>query len=222
VETPSEENYLKAIYKLSDNCKKIVFPKSIASYLNNKPSSITDMLKRLSKKKLVDYKKYKGVRLTKEGKKKSLEIIRKHRLWELFLLKHLNFSWDKIHEVAEQLEHIKSPLLVHRLDEFLKFPTRDPHGDPIPNQNGTIRPEIKKTLSTVKAGEICEVASIKNVSVDFLNYLDEINVKLDTKIKVVKKFEYDRSMALKLDKNNEIIISEKVSNNLSVKLIKDA
>ena len=132
--TKAEENYLKTIFKLSEKEKDSVSTNAIAEELETKPSSVSDMLKKLSEKKLINYIKYQGVSLTPLGHRLAVHVIRKHRLWEVFLVSHLNFKWDEVHDIAEQLEHIKSKALVNRLDAFLNFPSYDPHGDPIPNQ----------------------------------------------------------------------------------------
>ena len=162
METHAEEDYLKAIYKISENTSEQVSTKTLAGVVNSKPSSVTDMIQRLSVKKLVDYKKYKGFSLTENGRKKALHIIRKHRLWELFLVKHLSFSWDEVHDIAEQLEHVSSPLLVNKLDAFLNFPRRDPHGDIIPDENGRIREDDTIELSKLSIGCTNDVEKFPN------------------------------------------------------------
>src|SRR5687767_1418769 len=135
----TEENYLKTIYRLSEGGAKAVLTNEIAELMSTKPASVTDMVKKLSLKNLIGYEKYYGVKITKHGKSEALMVIRKHRLWETFLVEKLNFSWDEVHDVAEQLEHIQSNLLIEKLDEFLGFPTSDPHGHPIPDKNGKIQ-----------------------------------------------------------------------------------
>jgi len=164
METYSEENYLKAIYNLSVSCKKSVLTNTVAESMKTKPSSATDMFKRLSKKKLIKYEKYKGVLLTSLGRKKALNIIRKHRLWELFLLEHLEFTWDEVHDVAEQLEHVNSTLLIKKLDEFLHYPDKDPHGAPIPDENGNISKIKSKTLDLIESGGHCIVVGVKGIN----------------------------------------------------------
>ena len=151
--TYSEENYLKVIYHLSLNQNKGITTNSIANEMESKPSSVTDMVQKLADKGLVIYKKYQGVSLTDEGMFTALMIVRKHRLWEVFLLEKLDFSWDEVHDVAEQLEHIKSEKLTDKLEEFLDFPTEDPHGDPIPDRNGQIAQVDKKLLSEMAMGK---------------------------------------------------------------------
>ena len=149
----SEENYIKAIYHLSAVSEKGISTNAIAEKLETKASSVTDMIKKLSEKKVVVYKKYHGVHLTEEGSKIAANVIRKHRLWEVFLVDKLNFSWDEVHDVAEQLEHIKSPKLINQLDALLGFPTHDPHGDPIPDKNGNLKTIDKSLLSTLSKNE---------------------------------------------------------------------
>ena len=148
--TLSEENYLKAIYHLESISGKGISTNAIAKKLNTKASSVTDMVKRLAEKEVLVYKKYQGVSLTDYGSKTAVEVIRKHRLWEVFLVEKLNFSWDEVHDVAEQLEHIKSPKLINELDTFLGFPKTDPHGDSIPDKDGNFQKIEKKLLSTLE------------------------------------------------------------------------
>ena len=136
--TFSEENYLKTIYHLTIISDSEISTNAIAEKMETKASSVTDMLKKLAEKDLVDYKKYQGVSLTEKGKLSAKMIVRKHRLWEVFLVEKLDFSWDEVHDIAEQLEHIKSEKLINKLDDFLGNPTEDPHGDPIPDKNGKL------------------------------------------------------------------------------------
>jgi len=219
METHAEENYLKAIYSIAENSPDAVLTKVVADHIKSKPSSVTDMVQRLSAKKLVDYKKYKGVSLTETGRKKALQVIRKHRLWELFLVKHLNFSWNEVHDIAEQLEHVKSPLLVNRLDAFLKFPVRDPHGDIIPDENGKLRVDPAHYLNELTEGQSCEVTAVKDSSTEFLNYLDNAAIGLKTKIEILELIPYDRSIRVLIDDERKTTLSEKVCENLNVSLI---
>ncbi len=214
--TLSEENYLKAIYHLEEISKKGISTNSIAKKLDTKASSVTDMIKKLSEKKVVIYKKYQGVNLTTFGKKSAAIIIRKHRLWEVFLCQKLNFAWDEVHEIAEQLEHIKSEALVDKLDQFLGFPTIDPHGDPIPDKDGKITKRKKVKLATLREGEQSVLLSIKDSSDDFLRYLDKKEIAIGSLIKVTSIEPFDRSMLIEID-NKEILITEEVANNLLVK-----
>ena len=157
----TEENYLKAIYSLSLKNEKLVSTNDIAKKLGTKASSVTDMLKKLADKKLVDYTKYHGTSLTKKGVKISLLIVRKHRLWETFLVEKLHFKWTEVHVLAEQLEHIKSEELTNRLEAFLEFPTHDPHGDPIPNKDGIVPNEKKANSIEYKNWETMYVGRFK-------------------------------------------------------------
>jgi DtxR family transcriptional regulator, Mn-dependent transcriptional regulator len=166
--TYTEENYLKAIYHLSDHGKSEVSTNAISDSLKTKPASVSDMLRKLSDKNVINYIKYQGVTLTAKGKKEALQIIRKHRLWEVFLVEKLKFNWDEVHEIAEQLEHIQSKLLIKRLDEFLGFPQHDPHGDPIPNEDGEMTPKKQVSLSEVRVGSQGIVMGLKETSPLFL------------------------------------------------------
>lgn len=220
METHAEEDYLKAIYKIAESNPKPVSTKVLAKKVDSKPSSVTDMIQRLSVKKLVNYEKYKGCSLTIKGKQKALGIIRKHRLWELFLVKHLNFSWDEVHAVAEQLEHVSSTKLVNSLDAFLGFPTRDPHGDIIPDENGHIRKDDTIVLTKVSIDQSCFVTCIKDSSSAFLTYLDQVGIGIDTELKVLEVFPYDNSIRVILNGKENISLSEKVSTQLYVRLKK--
>jgi len=212
----SEENYLKAIFLLAKGTNKIVNTNQLAKKLQTKASSITDMVKKLSDKDLVDYQKYKGASLTKGGEKIALSILRKHRLWETFLVEKLNFSWDRVHEIAEQLEHIQSDELVDNLDAFLDFPKTDPHGDPIPDKEGNILHRERQVLSTLPIGSKVVLVGLKNSSDDFLRYLDNRNLSLGDMMEIMDVEAYDQSLQIK--KNESIfILSESAANNLLVK-----
>src|SRR5688572_9062702 len=164
----TEENYLKTIYRLSEDGSKAVLTNEIAESMSTKAASVTDMVKKLSVKNMIGYEKYYGVTITKQGKSEALLVIRKHRLWETFLVEKLNFSWDEVHDVAEQLEHIQSPLLIEKLDEFLGFPTADPHGHPIPDKNGKVQSVRQIPLSEASKKSI--VRSVRDGSPSFLQY----------------------------------------------------
>lgn len=213
--TFSEENYLKAIFHLELISEKGVATNAIAEKLNTKASSVTDMVKKLSDKNLIEYKKYKGVTLTKEGKKVAANIVRKHRLWEVFLVEKLDFSWDEVHEVAEQLEHIKSPKLVDQLDGFLGFPKRDPHGDPIPDKEGNLNLIEKILLSTLQKNEKGICIGVKNTSPSFLKFLDKRGIILGEEITFLEKEEFDDSLLIRTA-NREITISNKIANNIYI------
>jgi len=213
----TEENYLKSIFSLSDDSDKGVSTNSIAKSLSTKASSVTDMMKKLSEKGLVTYKKYYGVTLTEEGTRIAVATIRKHRLWEVFLVEQLNFNWDEVHDIAEQLEHIQSPELTDRLDDFLGNPKFDPHGDPIPNRFGEIEDERKTVLlSTLQAEQTCTLVGVADSSSMFLKHLESNSLKLGTAIEVKNYFEFDHSYAIIVNKE-EKNISHRVAENLIVK-----
>ena len=213
----SEENYLKTIYHLEQAYKEGVSTNALAEGMETKASSVTDMIKKLSEKSLVKYRKYQGVKLSESGRKTAVEIIRKHRLWEVFLVEKLDFSWDEVHEVAEQLEHIKSEKLIRELDKFLEYPSRDPHGDPIPNAEGKFIVPNQTLLAELKKGNSGIFVGVKDSSAEFLRYLDKIQVSLGKTIKVIDKEAYDRSMIVEVD-GMKINLSQEVSNNLHIKM----
>jgi DtxR family Mn-dependent transcriptional regulator len=218
VYTQTEENYLKAIFHLSEISSTGISTNAIAKKMATKPSSVTDMVQKLSEKKVIHYKKYQGVLLTSYGRKIAASIIRKHRLWEVFLVEKLNFSWDEVHEVAEQLEHIKSPKLTNELDAFLGFPKQDPHGDPIPDKEGNYDLLEKKLLATLGLGQRGICVGVNDSSSDFLQFLDKQKIALGNEIKVVGKEPFDGSMQLQIA-NREFSISNKIANNLYIKIL---
>jgi DtxR family Mn-dependent transcriptional regulator len=215
--TISEENYIKVIYHLSLVSPKGVNTNAIAGMLDTKASSVTDMLKKLAEKELVSYQKYQGVTLTDKGFYLAKMIVRKHRLWEVFLVDKLNFSWDEVHEIAEELEHIKSEKLINKLDEFLGFPSFDPHGDPIPNAKGELVKIDKFLLSEAILNTDYVCVGVKNSSVEFLQYLDKQNISLGSTIKVISREEFDSSLTIILN-SNTISISNKIAENLFIKV----
>jgi DtxR family Mn-dependent transcriptional regulator len=212
----AEENYLKAIYHLSSSGQKQVNTNAIADRLNTKPASVSDMMRKLSAKDVITYVKYQGVNITDDGIKRALSVIRKHRLWEVFLVDKLNFHWDEVHEIAEQLEHIQSSLLITRLDEFLDYPKFDPHGDPIPDEDGIISSKPMIILSELPQGTNCRLVSMVDTGTAFLKYLDKIDMKIGTKIKVLDIFDFDGSMEIEADKKKSITISRQVADNLLI------
>lgn len=214
----TEENYLKAIFKLSEKNKQNIATNDIASALKTTAASVTDMLKKLAEKKLINYEKYHGVQLTSKGKKVAVALIRRHRLWEVFLVEKLRFSWHQIHEVAEELEHVSSDLLISRLNEFLDFPKFDPHGDPIPDENGVIDYHEEVTLNQMPEKGKGIIVGVTEQSPDFLQYLDAQQLNIKAKIEVLQHNKYDNSKIL-LSKNKEIYVSEKVASNLIVKKV---
>ncbi|MFO8147477.1 MAG: metal-dependent transcriptional regulator [Bacteroidota bacterium] len=212
----SEENYLKAIFHLENLFPDGVSTNALAEEMETKPSSVTDMIKKLSEKKLLNYKKYQGVKLSKFGRETAIAVIRKHRLWEVFLVEKLNFNWDEVHDVAEQLEHIRSEKLIRELDKFLGFPKRDPHGDPIPDAEGIFSVSNKVLLAELKKGETGICLGVKDSSAAFLRYLDKNEIALGKEIKVIEKEAFDQSMLIQLNEN-ELRISNLISGNLYIK-----
>lgn len=213
--TTSEENYIKVIYHLSLVSPKGINTNAIAGMLETKASSVTDMLKKLSDKELVAYQKYQGVTLTEKGFLSAKMIVRKHRLWEVFLVEKLNFSWDEVHEIAEELEHIKSEALIDKLDEFLDFPDFDPHGDPIPNRNGEIKKITKLLLSEAELNKEYHCVGVKDSSSDFLKYLDKQKIALGSVLIVKEKESFDDTLTVEIN-SKEITLSNKIANNLYV------
>jgi DtxR family transcriptional regulator, Mn-dependent transcriptional regulator len=211
----TEENYLKAIYHLSDSGLKAVLTNELAVAMSTKAASATDMIKKLSAKGLITYEKYYGVNVTAKGKTEALLVIRKHRLWETFLVQKLGFTWDEVHEVAEQLEHIHSTRLINKLDEFLGFPKVDPHGDPIPDTKGRIKVVPQISLDQTKPGFRGEILSVKDSDTNLLKFLDKIGAKPGKIIKVTDREEYDESLEVMLD-NKKFFISKEVSKNILV------
>ena len=215
--THSEENYIKIIFHLRRKGMEEVSTNAIAEQMDTKPSSVTDMVRKLSEKGLLHYKKYQGVKLTESGKAMALSIIRKHRLWEVFLVEKLNFSWDEVHEVAEQLEHIKSEKLIDKLDWLLDYPKYDPHGDPIPDKDGAFKEREKKLLNEVPVNTRGVCVGVKDSSTTFLKFLDKYNIALGQQIKVLEREEFDGSLVLKID-DREVHISNQIASNLYIKI----
>lgn len=215
----TEENYLKAIYHLSKGGEESVNTNALAEEVQTTAASANDMVKRLAQKKLVGYQKYKGATLLSGGKKAALNIVRKHRLWEVFLVEKLGFKWDEVHDIAEQLEHIKSPDLIKRLDAFLGYPTIDPHGDPIPNEEGIMTKTIKASISSVPINTHGIVVAVNDDNTLLLQHLDSIGIKLGSKIVVKDRMEFDGSVSLTIDGNGATFISSAVADNLMITLI---
>ena len=214
----TEENYLKAIYKLEEKESGKITTTAIAEIVETAPASVTDMLKKLSDKKLIRYEKYQGVSLTAAGKKIAVTIIRKHRLWELFLVEKLQFRWDEVHDIAEELEHIKSELLISRLDSFLNYPKYDPHGDPIPDENGQFHP--KKTFPLAEALQQTSVVitGVIDHNPSFLQYLDKTGLLPGKKITVKEIIDYDKSQNIIISPAKSVVhISYEVAKNILVK-----
>jgi DtxR family Mn-dependent transcriptional regulator len=213
----TEENYIKAIFKLQEVSGNTVNTNAIAEIMQTKAASVTDMVKKLSEKKLLSYAKYKGVELTEQGRRIALEMIRKHRLWETFLHDKLNFSWDEVHDIAEQLEHIKSTKLIDCLDEFLGFPENDPHGDPIPAKNGYIHRNELYKLSEMGLGEFGIISGVVNHSSLFLQHLEKNQLVLGKRIEIMTRSDFDQSLRIKIDGMIPIMISNEVARNILLK-----
>ncbi len=209
----TEENYLKAIYHLSGGGERAVLTNELAEAMQTKAASVTDMVKRLSAKSLIAYEKYYGVKITAQGKQQALQIVRKHRLWETFLVEKLGFTWDEVHAVAEQLEHIQSPQLINKLDAFLGFPKTDPHGDPIPDQSGRFKTLSVVGLDQVEPGRRVTITNVKDNDPELLKYLDKIGAKPGKTVHVIKREAFDKSMEVQIDKK-KIFLSLDVSRNI--------
>jgi DtxR family Mn-dependent transcriptional regulator len=210
------ENYLKAIFSIKAQGTDVVSTNAISDKLSTRPSSVTDMIKKLTEKKLVTYERYKGVKLTNKGQVIATNIVRKHRLWETFLVEKLHFKWDEVHDVAEQLEHIKSEKLVDLLDDYLDSPKFDPHGDPIPNREGDF-PLLKTLpLTSLSINQQGLVMGVLQDEPSFLKYLTKLNISLGSSIQVIDKIEFDQSIEINID-NKNIHISVDVAKNILIK-----
>jgi len=217
--TKSVEDYLKAIFKIVNETKNAkVGTNQLAEYLNITPASASNMLRKLKANKLVTYQKYGKLNLTKKGEVIAVRLLRKHRLWETFLYEQMNFSWDEVHEVAHQLEHIESSKLISELDKFLNYPTHDPHGDVIPKEDGRYTKTYKITLSEVKESQACTLVSVKDNSAKFLKYVTQIGLALSSEIKILEIRDFDHSMLISFDNKTENV-SRKFAENVFVELI---
>lgn len=215
----TEENYLKSIFKLSYPLLEGVSTNAIAEDLSTKAASVTDMLKKLAEKDLINYEKYKGVSLTKKGSKVAISIVRKHRLWEVFLYDKLKFGWDEVHEIAEQLEHIQSEKLIDRLNDFLGNPKQDPHGDLIPDKNGKF-PELEKIkLSDARISSKYKISGVKDENVALLQHLEKLGIKLGLEITIAERFEFDGSLILNLKSVGKVQVSNEVANHVFVSIL---
>lgn len=215
----TEENYLKAIYKLSLHGENAA-TNDIAMAVNTKAASVTDMLKKLSEKNLISYEKYKGVFLTQEGDILAKKLVRKHRLWEVFLVDKLGFKWDQVHEIAEQLEHIQSSELIQKLDTFLEYPKFDPHGDPIPDEKGNMKIASNQLLSDAKIKQKLIIVGVKDTEATFLKFLDSIKISLGTELIIKEKINFDHSLLIELNNKQLHSLSHRIAANLFVKEIK--
>ncbi len=214
----NEEDYLKALFHLIvEQGIEAARTKELAAYLDVAPASVNAMLKKLKLKGLVEYEKYGKLQLSLSGQKIATQIIRKHRLWETFLYKNLNFNWEEVHEVAEQLEHIQSEKLINELDKFLGFPKIDPHGSPIPSSNGDYQAIPKVLLSEMKEGNACKIVGVKEGSIEFLKYFSQIGLVLSSNVIVEKIIEFDNSMLISFEGKEETI-SQKFAANIFVEI----
>ena len=214
--TTAEENYLKAIFKIEEKEGKAASTNAVAAAMQTTPASVTDMLKRLAEKELIAYEKYRGVQLTEQGSQVAVSLIRKHRLWEVFLVNKLGFAWDEVHDIAEQLEHVQGDLLITRLDVFLEHPQFDPHGDPIPNAEGRWAFRSQILLANLLPGARGAVSGVEDHTAPFLQYLDQLGLRLGTEIELLERMAYDQSVRVRVG-DRELILSEKVSRHLYVK-----
>lgn len=211
----AEENYIKAIWRLQKDQRNVT-TNELSDELQTKPASVTDMLKRLTEKKLLNYQPYYGVKLTAEGKKLALSIIRRHRLWEFFLVNKLQFNWDEVHVIAEELEHVGSQELIDRLDQFLGYPKVDPHGDPIPDKTGKVL-QLKQTrLSDWPLNETATVSGVDNQSAEMLELLRHNKISIGSKLELKRKFDFDGSVEIKMGRQTAFTISKQVAQNLFV------
>jgi len=216
--TRSEENYLKSIFSVFMQTQNNVSTNEIANLLDTSPASVTEMIKKLQDKSLVIYEKYNGVRLSKLGEKKAIAIIRKHRLWETFLVNKLDFSWSEVHEVAEQLEHINSEKLTDKIDQLLNYPKFDPHGDPIPSKNGIFNFQERVSIFEMDVNEKGIIMGVSLDNKDFLDHLTKLKISIGTKVKVIEQIKFDQSMKISFDSKTEHV-SKEIAENILVKIL---
>lgn len=213
--TLTEENYLKAIYRLSQTDDDKITPTAIAESLSVNAASVIDMIRKLTDKKLISYDKKKGVQLTSNGQRDAVLIVRKHRLWEVFLLEKLGYTWDEVHSIAEELEHISNETLADRLDAFLGFPEYDPHGDPIPKANGKVPKSYSLRLAELKPGISGIVVAVRDTSTEFLQYLGKLDIRIGTKLQLLEKIAFDQSLIIRIG-DHTTTVSQKFSENILV------
>ncbi len=216
MQTLSEENYLKIIYNLDKQGLKKITPTAISESLKNNPASVVDMIKKLVEKKFLQYEKTKGVKLTEKGRNIAIQIVRKHRLWEVLLVVKLGYEWDQVHEIAEQLEHVQHPELADRLDKYLGYPKYDPHGDPIPKANGEAAITYKTSLAEISEGKSYKVVAVKDTTPSFLQYLKKLEIGIGTKITLIEKIPFDNSMIIMIEKSLKTNVSKIFAENLLV------
>lgn len=212
----SEENYLKAIFHLSHNGATTVQTNALADAMQTKPASATDMIQKLAIKDLIDYEKYKGLQITDKGRREALKIVRRHRLWEVFLVQKLGFMWDEVHEIADQLEHVSSPQLTDKLDQFLGFPKYDPHGDPIPDAQGDYVVKSKILLAELPQHQKATIVAVKDSSAGFLQYLDKIGAYIGAQVAIEERMAFDGSLQLAIDGSKTAFLSRLAAENIMV------
>lgn len=213
----AEENYLKAIFKLSEKTEGSISTNSIAMEMKTAAASVTDMVKRLAKHDFIKYEPYRGVRLSTKGDKIARNLVRKHRIWEVFLFDKLNFTWDEVHDLAEHLEHIQSDELINRLEHLLDYPKFDPHGDPIPDKDGKMAKREQKPLSELLIGESGIIVGVREYSKPFLKHLVQFGLILGAEVELLEVYNFDSSIKIIINKTQEHTITQKVGNNLFVK-----
>jgi DtxR family Mn-dependent transcriptional regulator len=211
----SKENHLKAIFHLQQE-QGLVTTNALAAALQTRPASVTDMLKKLKEQKLLIYERYKGFKLNNEGRKAAVQVIRKHRLWEYFLVKKLQFGWDEVHEIAEELEHISSRALIDRLDAFLGYPQTDPHGDPIPDSHGRLLVKRQVSLAELPLNKVAHVSGIASQTPEMLEVLQYNHIQLGTRLEIRKKFPFDDSLEVKVRNRPPVTLSARVAKNVLV------
>ena len=211
----SKENYLKSIFHLQQE-QGLVTTNALAAALRTRPASVTDMLKKLKEQKLLIYERYRGFKLTGEGRKAAVQVIRKHRLWEYFLVKKLQFGWEEVHEIAEELEHISSRALIDRLDTFLGYPETDPHGDPIPDSQGRLPTKRQVPLADWPLNKMVQVSGIASQTTEMLEVLQHNHIRLGTRLEIRKKFPFDDSLEIKVRNRPPVTLSARVAKNVLV------
>ncbi len=215
--TLTEENYIKAIFQIAYKNERLieVGTNELALQLGVKPATVNNMLKKLKEKKFITYEKYGKISLTKSGNERAVIMVRKHRLWETFLYEKLDFTWDEVHEVAEELEHINSEKLIQKLDKFLNFPKFDPHGDAIPNEKGEFITMPKKLLSDVAVSKSCKMVAVKDNSTNFLQYVVSVGLALNNNIKIISRQDYDALTIIEVN-GKQCSVSQKFTENIYV------
>ena len=211
----SKENHLKAIFHLQQEQGRVT-TNALAAALRTRPASVTDMLKKLKEQKLLIYERYKGFKLNTEGKKAAVQVIRKHRLWEYFLVKKLQFGWDEVHDIAEELEHISSRALIDRLDAFLGHPETDPHGDPIPDSQGRLQVRRQICLADLPMNKTVQVSGIASQTPEMMEVLQHNHIRLGTRLEIRKKFPFDDSLEVKVHNRPPVTLSARVAKNVLV------